>query len=322
MVAGRKRARGHRWPRPIGGHAYHGRSLGAEGLRVRERAGALDGRERSVCGDLDRPPSPARAHPPIWRGCRDLECRGLWRAASTTPCLRDRRAWRAGPRDSSSLRRDCASSAFCRPVARHSRAIRPVEDAGRCVARLGTRGRRLAQVGLTRRRRRESAGATVAFGSGTSTVTIGLTWAYRGRTAGWDHDHWVVLDHPVGNLAPGTVRPLLRVDGTEATGERDPWYVVGDPMDTLVALKRTHQSVVQLIYIDAPRVETNATAFPAGDASAVINTWLTVMHALIRACVPLLAKDGVIAVLCGARELPFVQLLLSELGTDKYIVTN
>lgn len=152
-------------------------------------------------------------------------------------------------------------------------------------------------------------------------MTIGLEWPNRGRAAAWSQDHWIVLEHPLDKVASSVVRPLLRVDGTEAAAEDDPWYIVGDPIDTLAALKRTHQSAVQLVYVDAPRVETNATTFPAGDSNGIINTWLTVMHALIRSSVPLLAKDGVIAVLCGAKELPFIQLLLSELGPDNYIGT-
>jgi len=152
-------------------------------------------------------------------------------------------------------------------------------------------------------------------------VTIGVTWPSRGRSPAWKEDHWVVLDPALKSVAPSQLRPLLRIEGSEGVPERDPWYVVGDPMDTLTALKRTHQSAVQLLYIDVPRLETNAADFPAGDANGVIDTWLTVIHALVKSSIPLLAKDGVIAMLCGAKELPFIQLLLSELGPDNYIGT-
>jgi hypothetical protein len=150
-------------------------------------------------------------------------------------------------------------------------------------------------------------------------VTIGLAWPNRGRSAFWNDGAWHVIDEPSSSVTE--VSPLLPLSSNTGVAEHDPWYVIGDPIRTLTALRRTLRHSAQLVYLDAPRIETNQATFPASDEYGVINTWLTVMQQLIANSAQLLSDQGVIAVMCGQKELPYLQLLLNELGPANHVGT-
>lgn len=148
---------------------------------------------------------------------------------------------------------------------------------------------------------------------------IGLWWPGRMRRPMLVNGQWVVSNDP--DDATLSTLPLL---GHSANGrpDRDPWYLRGDPIATLDALRRTLSRQVELLYLDAPRLRTDAAAFEAADGQAALNTWLTLMHAILRRSVRFLAEDGVVVVLAGLVESPYVQTLLTELlGPKNYVGT-
>jgi len=120
---------------------------------------------------------------------------------------------------------------------------------------------------------------------------------------------------------PAAIHPLVRDASERGDPHHDPWFLTGDPLMVLDALRRTHGRRIELVYIDAPRLETDATSFDAFDANARLDTWLTVMQGLIRRGMRLLSDRGAIVVLCGIAELPYVQILLNEYGPQNHVGT-
>jgi hypothetical protein len=151
-------------------------------------------------------------------------------------------------------------------------------------------------------------------------MAIGLGWPGRDRDAAWSGNGWHVIDHGANSDQPEAVRPLVPEAFSTANPTEDPWYITGDPIQALDAVRRQIGGKARLVYLDAPRIETNAAKFSASDAGAILNTWLTVVQALLRRSNRLLRSDGVLAVLCGMRELPYVQLLLTELSGARNFV--
>jgi site-specific DNA-cytosine methylase len=157
----------------------------------------------------------------------------------------------------------------------------------------------------------------------TANRRIQLLWPHRGTLPVWSEANWHLDgtrrdDATRASLLP---QPLLPVEH-EWSGdpERDPWYLIGDPLATIDALQRTLARQADLAYIDLPRIETDATSFDAAEASARLDTWLTVVHALLRRCLRLLDDQGVLVALCGVDELPYVQQMLVESqGQDNMI---
>lgn len=146
---------------------------------------------------------------------------------------------------------------------------------------------------------------------------IQLTWPHRDCFPVWSNDGWQIEQNESGDLA---TRPFL----VEQAGDplRDPSMLVGDPIANLVVSQRTYGRKTQLVYIDSPRIETNAANFEAADSDARLDTWLTVMQSIILRAMRLVSDDGAIVVLCGVIELPYVQMLLNEVaGPNNYIGT-
>jgi site-specific DNA-cytosine methylase len=150
---------------------------------------------------------------------------------------------------------------------------------------------------------------------------IQLTWPSKGCAVAWADGAWEVL-RTVDDFSGTDQRPLLPDGESFGNTTTDPWFLAGDPLGTLRAVRRTHGGRVELVYFDCPRIETNAADFEAADPQAILDTWLSVTQALLRRAYGLLSDVGVIAVLCGVNELPYVQLLLNEsAGPRNYIGT-
>lgn len=141
---------------------------------------------------------------------------------------------------------------------------------------------------------------------------IQLIWPHRGTLPSWQDGNWHLDSTRRDDASLGGLSPLLPLSD-DADPARDPWYVVGDPVVTLDALLRTAGRRAELVYLDLPRIQTDAATFEAAEATARLDTWLTVVHALLRRGLRLLDDRGVIVALCGVNELPYVQELLNEL---------
>lgn len=139
---------------------------------------------------------------------------------------------------------------------------------------------------------------------------LGLNWPSRGGSFRWRDGHWEVVQQALE--AEEEYRPLLFDRSHGGTPSVDPWYVAGDPSETLPAVRRVYGRTAQLVYLDAPRLRTDDTTFAAEDQYARLDTWLTVVRGLIRRAVPLLCDEGVLVVLSGSVETPYLELLLNE----------
>lgn len=148
---------------------------------------------------------------------------------------------------------------------------------------------------------------------------ISLSWPHRGYRPAWRDGRWT-FQGP--DEQPTTACPLLPHGEIKADPQTDPWYAFGDPIQVLDALTRTLSRRSDLVYLDVPRLTTDATDFAAEDAQARLDTWLTLGEGLFKRSLGLLSDDGVIVALCGIQELPYVQLLLTELvGAQNHVGT-
>ena len=144
-------------------------------------------------------------------------------------------------------------------------------------------------------------------------VRVGLDWPSRGlKTRLNEAGNWSVVEEH-DELADSLLVPLLPAPHT-GNSLSDPWYLTGDPMIALEALRRTVGRRATLAYIDVPRIRTNAGAFDAAERETVLDTWLTVVQGLLRRSYAMLDDRGAIAVLCGIEETHFVRMLLDEIG--------
>jgi hypothetical protein len=148
-----------------------------------------------------------------------------------------------------------------------------------------------------------------------------LDWPSRGlKTRLNNVGHWSVIEE-VDELADSICIPLIPEQGS-GNALSNPWYVIGDPMISLEALRRTTGRRSNLAYIDVPRIRTNAGTFDAAEREAVLDTWLTVVQGLIRRSYAMLDDKGAIAVLCGIEETHFVRMLLDEIcGPSNHLGT-
>ena len=152
-------------------------------------------------------------------------------------------------------------------------------------------------------------------------VRVGLDWPSRGLKSRLDQEGaWTVL-HERDELSQSLLSPLVP-DEDSGSPTYDPWYVIGDPMVSLEALRRTLGKRGALAYIDIPRIKTNAGAFDAAERETVVDTWLTVVQGLLRRSIALLDDSGAIAALCGIDETPYVRMLLDEIvGPSNHLGT-
>ena len=150
---------------------------------------------------------------------------------------------------------------------------------------------------------------------------IQLQWPTRENDLAWTERGWEVVANPRTRNLQEEVVPLV-AESSEGCPRRDPWYISSDPLTALQALKRTHGRLVDLVYIDTPRLVTNAAKFDAAAADAALNTWLSLTLSMLRSGSRLLSDRGVIAVLAGIDETPYVEILLRELlGPKNHIGT-
>ncbi len=150
---------------------------------------------------------------------------------------------------------------------------------------------------------------------------IALHWPHRGFRPRWGNRGWIVSDDDQ-SPSKSEYSPLCRIDDSNSDPQQDPWYLSGDPLLTLDSLQRTFGRQTDLVYIDAPRISTDAADFAAENSQARLDTWLSLSFELLRSSFRLLADDGVTVVLCGINELPYLQLLLNELlGPQNHVGT-
>ena len=144
-------------------------------------------------------------------------------------------------------------------------------------------------------------------------VRVGIDWPSRGFKVGLSEGGGWSVRQERDELSGSSLTPLLPApDGGHPL--HDPWYVTGDPMVTLDALRRTIGRRSKLAYLDVPRIRTNAGSFDASEREAVLDTWLTVVQGLLRRAYALLDDDGALAALCGIEETHFVRMLLDEIA--------
>jgi len=124
-------------------------------------------------------------------------------------------------------------------------------------------------------------------------------------------------------FAPPELVSIAGIDQTQINGAAVPCLVLpGQRLTCLSALKNLMRGRVKLAYFDLPRLEID-------DASAAFRTtgrrypsWLGVVNDHLKATLPLLRDDGVVALMAGDREEPFARILLHQLfGPDNYIGT-
>ena len=157
----------------------------------------------------------------------------------------------------------------------------------------------------------ETQAQTIVASSPAPLVRIGLQWLSRGSAVTWSAGTWTVLEVE-DSTTPSRSLPLIPIDNS-GNPTTDPWLVMGDPTVSLDALRRQLGREARLVYLDLPRIRTNAGAFDAADRERVLDTWLSVTRAILRRAVSLLDDRGAIAVLCGIDETNYARLLLDEL---------
>lgn len=145
------------------------------------------------------------------------------------------------------------------------------------------------------------------------TIRIGLDWPSRGSAVSWKEGTWSVSRLQDSTVSSRTL-PLLPSAEDSAKPDTDPWVALGDPSVSLDALRRQLGRDAKLVYVDLPRIRTNAGVFDAGDREQILDTWLSMARAILRRSILLLHDSGAIAVLCGIDETPYARLLLDELA--------
>lgn len=139
---------------------------------------------------------------------------------------------------------------------------------------------------------------------------MGLIWPGRDHAVRWSAGHWVVdeaLDTPSSSAAP-----LLRVDNN-GRALIDPWYLGGEHVGSLEALRSALGRRGKLVYFEPPRLDTDLVSFAAEDSRTRLNTWLTLNQATVRRALSLVRDDGVLILLTGVAEQPYLQVLLDEM---------
>lgn len=140
---------------------------------------------------------------------------------------------------------------------------------------------------------------------------VGLTWPDRGASMHWGGEGWEPRSGEDGQPERLTL-PLLS-ESSLARAASDPWYVRGSQLDALSALRPLLRRRTKLFYMEAARLRTDLASFAAADRRKSLSTWLSLTQATLLGAIPLLSDDGVLTVLCGADEQPYLQLLLDEL---------
>jgi hypothetical protein len=96
----------------------------------------------------------------------------------------------------------------------------------------------------------------------------------------------------------------------------------GQRLTALSALKNIMRGRVKLAYFDLPRLEIDDALAGFRTTGRPYPSWLGVVNDHLKATMPLLRDDGVVALMVGDREEPFARILLHQLfGPDNYIGT-
>lgn len=96
----------------------------------------------------------------------------------------------------------------------------------------------------------------------------------------------------------------------------------GQRLTCLSAIKNLLRERVKLAYFDLPRLEIDDASAAFRSDGRRYPSWLGVVNDHLRATMPLLRDDGVVALMVGDREEPFARLLLHQLfGPDNYVGT-
>ena len=96
----------------------------------------------------------------------------------------------------------------------------------------------------------------------------------------------------------------------------------GQRLTCLSAMKNLMRERIKLVYFDLPRLEIDDASAAFKSDGRRYPSWLGVVNDHLRATMPLLRDDGVVALMVGDREEPFARLLLHQLfGPDNYIGT-
>lgn len=148
---------------------------------------------------------------------------------------------------------------------------------------------------------------------------MGLVWPARDKGVRWNGRHWAIDEESDSPTAQ--VLPLLPVADARRP-HLDPWYMRGDHLKSLESLRAAVGRNARLVYFETPRLETDLTSFAAEDSRGRLNAWLTLNQATFRRALSLTRDDGVIAVMCGVAEQPYLQVLLDEmLGPENRVGT-
>jgi excisionase family DNA binding protein len=147
---------------------------------------------------------------------------------------------------------------------------------------------------------------------------IGIQWPSRGLRPEFTAGTWAISNQV--DEAPALTTPLIQRSAGAA--RECPWYVSGNPLDALDSLHQAIGRRVELVYLDAPRLSTDAGNFDSAEGHSGLDTWLTLMQSALRRVPRLLSDDGVLAVLAGPSETPYIQILMNELmGSQNYVGT-
>ena len=143
------------------------------------------------------------------------------------------------------------------------------------------------------------------------TPLMGLVWPGRGRAVDWQGGSWSVTGAE-DSLVTG-VLPLLPLPSSSGRALSDPWYVRGNHVQALEALRPALGRQAKVVYFEPARLKTDLADFAVEDAQDRLNTWLTVVQATLRRALSLLRDDGVLAVITGVTEQPYLQVMLDEM---------
>jgi site-specific DNA-cytosine methylase len=139
---------------------------------------------------------------------------------------------------------------------------------------------------------------------------MGLVWPGRDRAVEWSGTAWSVAERE--DSVSAAVTPLMPKN-LSTRPLIDPWYVHGDTVRSLEALRVAMGRRAKLVYYEPPRLDTDLVSFASEDARGRLDTWLSLNQASIRRAATLVRDDGVLAVLTGVAEQPYLQVMLDEM---------
>ena len=155
---------------------------------------------------------------------------------------------------------------------------------------------------------------------------MGLNWPSKNREAQWSQENgWsVVRDEEPKKGELESIGPWLTPTHSlnNLNLHSDPWYISGDHIAALDVIHAQVGRSVSLLYLDAPRLHTDAAKFASADQQAQRDTWLTLIKGIIKRAFHIISDEGVICVLAGLVETPYIQIIMDEIfGPINYVGT-